>query len=452
MLAFVALGAWLDRARSRDWDAHAARHRLPDRGGDDAATPQLRRGPRRTRTSTTIESFFAERGRASHGVALDRAGASPRVARRAGRCRRALPDRPGPLAIALWSLRLRYWALRASRWNDPLPTPDIQVFALYHAPASDGRPLPDSVGLSKGLIAVAHLYAERRGARQQPGRDGARAAAHARRDRQVRPRDRAAARARRARRPGPRRRSIRRRSARSWQAASRCGAREAVIPDGPRADARRPAHRARDRVERSDDARSGPVLDCRGVTVEVPGRDAGARPGRRIAGRARVLAVLGRNGAGKSSTLHALAGLRPPARGEVGSAAARSARGRGASSRARSGLLPQASRGSVPGDGARGGARRAPSAPRFLGSGKAPTTAPWPALPGRRWTSRASSDATSTTLSGGERRRLVDRDDPGAGSAGVPARRTDPAARPAAPARGAATASARSPMRAGPSS
>jgi iron complex transport system ATP-binding protein len=62
----------------------------------------------------------------------------------------------------------------------------------------------------------------------------------------------------------------------------------------------------------ADDA----VLECRDVTVRVPGRellrglDACILPGR-------VLAVLGRNGAGKSSLLHVLAGLAAPAGGEV---------------------------------------------------------------------------------------------------------------------------------------
>ena len=59
-----------------------------------------------------------------------------------------------------------------------------------------------------------------------------------------------------------------------------------------------------------------PVLECRGVTVRVPGRElvrelhAAIRPGR-------VLALLGRNGAGKSSLLHVLAGIAAPAEGEV---------------------------------------------------------------------------------------------------------------------------------------
>ena len=58
------------------------------------------------------------------------------------------------------------------------------------------------------------------------------------------------------------------------------------------------------------------VLECRGVTVHVPGRalvrelHAAIRPGR-------VLALLGRNGAGKSSLLHVLAGIAAPAEGEV---------------------------------------------------------------------------------------------------------------------------------------
>ncbi len=58
------------------------------------------------------------------------------------------------------------------------------------------------------------------------------------------------------------------------------------------------------------------VLSCAELTLRVPGRtlvdrlDLTVRPGR-------VLAVLGRNGAGKSTTLHALAGLRYVVNGEV---------------------------------------------------------------------------------------------------------------------------------------
>jgi iron complex transport system ATP-binding protein len=61
---------------------------------------------------------------------------------------------------------------------------------------------------------------------------------------------------------------------------------------------------------------TSPALSCASLTVEVPGRtlvrglDLDLPAGH-------MLVVLGRNGSGKSSTLHTLAGLRPPAGGEV---------------------------------------------------------------------------------------------------------------------------------------
>ena len=65
------------------------------------------------------------------------------------------------------------------------------------------------------------------------------------------------------------------------------------------------------------DAVTAPAaIGCSGLTLEVPGRtlvrglDFALAPGR-------VLAVLGRNGAGKSTTLHALAGLLAPQAGTV---------------------------------------------------------------------------------------------------------------------------------------
>jgi hypothetical protein len=53
---------------------------------------------------------------------------------------------------------MRWYAARIA-WRDPLPDPDIQVFATFAPLSRDGVALPDSVGLSKGLIAIANLYA-----------------------------------------------------------------------------------------------------------------------------------------------------------------------------------------------------------------------------------------------------------------------------------------------------
>jgi hypothetical protein len=153
VLAFVALGAWLDRSRSTDWDAPLRVTVYPVAVGDDAATRSYV-ASLADEDFAAIGSFLAEEA-ARHSLAL----AEPvrlRVSHAAGAPPQLAAD-AGMFGIAGWSLRFRYWAWRVAM-DDPLPTPDVQVFALYH-PAGEGQAVPDSVGLSKGLMALAHLYA-----------------------------------------------------------------------------------------------------------------------------------------------------------------------------------------------------------------------------------------------------------------------------------------------------
>jgi hypothetical protein len=63
------------------------------------------------------------------------------------------------LKIALWSMRLRYWA-----WQN---TPDeysndnrVRIFVLYHG-MSNNKPLQHSLGLQKGLLGIVHAYASK---------------------------------------------------------------------------------------------------------------------------------------------------------------------------------------------------------------------------------------------------------------------------------------------------
>jgi hypothetical protein len=153
VLIFVALGAWLDKRRSTDWDGTLRVTVYPVAGdtGPDAA-PCIAAVDA---AAFDDASAFLARQAHDHGVGLDEP-VQFRVSHAAHEPPPALPADPGPLSIALWSLRLRYWSWRVAA-ADPLPTPDIQVFAIYHA--SDGRhAAPDSTGLRKGLIAVAHLF------------------------------------------------------------------------------------------------------------------------------------------------------------------------------------------------------------------------------------------------------------------------------------------------------
>ncbi|HET9695158.1 MAG TPA: hypothetical protein VFP48_12315 [Steroidobacteraceae bacterium] len=160
VLAFVALGAWLDRARSRDWDAPLRVTVYPLGSGGDAAAQAYARSLQ-AEDFTAVPEFFAREGR-RYGVPLD-TPVHLRVSHAAATSPPALGERPGVLSIMAWSLRLRWYAARVA-WNDPLPTPDVQVFATFAPPGDGTTPLPDSVGLSKGLIALAHLYAGREAA------------------------------------------------------------------------------------------------------------------------------------------------------------------------------------------------------------------------------------------------------------------------------------------------
>jgi hypothetical protein len=155
VLAFVALGAWLDSSRSTDWDAPLRVTIYPIAAGQDAATRRYVAALAREDFAST-ESFFAAEAR-RHGIALEEP-VRIRVSHAAATPPPAPPPDPGMLGVAAWSLRFRYWAWRVAA-DDPLPTPDVQVFALYH-PADGARAVPDSLGLSKGLMALTHLYAE----------------------------------------------------------------------------------------------------------------------------------------------------------------------------------------------------------------------------------------------------------------------------------------------------
>ncbi len=68
-----------------------------------------------------------------------------------------IPDRHSPVAIAWWSLKMRWWSWRMDR-NDGLISPDIQVFVLYHSVDGDSE-MKMSVGMRKGKYGVVKGYA-----------------------------------------------------------------------------------------------------------------------------------------------------------------------------------------------------------------------------------------------------------------------------------------------------
>jgi hypothetical protein len=150
---FVALGAWLDRARVRDWDTGLRVTIYPVAVGGASTAQSVARLD--AGNFADMQSFM--RGEAErYGLELDEP-LRIRVSGAATEPPPALPADGGWLRTVLWSLHMRYWAWRVQA-RDPLPPPDVQLFALYHDPATD-RALPDSLGLSKGLVAIANVFA-----------------------------------------------------------------------------------------------------------------------------------------------------------------------------------------------------------------------------------------------------------------------------------------------------
>ena len=161
ILLNVAFGAWLAKARTTDWDKplKVSIHAI---NGDGSTVSQEYIDKLNSKDGEEIEVFFADienffsREAKRYALALS----NPVDVVFAGEIH-SLPPRPPPrrsgLSIALWSLKLRYWA---SRSNDyPYPQ-DVQIFVLFFDPARS-QTLAHSLGLQKGLIGVVNAFANK---------------------------------------------------------------------------------------------------------------------------------------------------------------------------------------------------------------------------------------------------------------------------------------------------
>jgi hypothetical protein len=153
VLLVVALTSWQDRYRSTRWREPLYVAIYPIAADQSPVTARYLASLDAARFKPIDEFFIREAGRYHLNC--------PEPIRT--RLRIELHDRPpqrapnaGLLATAIWSLRLRYWAWRASgHVNEP---EDIRIFVLYHDPALTPE-VPHSLGLTKGLIGVVYAFA-----------------------------------------------------------------------------------------------------------------------------------------------------------------------------------------------------------------------------------------------------------------------------------------------------
>src|SRR5271170_2455776 len=153
VLLVVALTTWQDRYRSTRWREPLYAAIYPIAADDSPVTRGYLAGLDADRFKP-IDRFFAREAERYHLYAAE----PVRI-----RLRPELHDRPparpadaGIMATALWSLKLRYWAWRASgHVREP---EDIRLFVLFHDPALTPT-VPHSLGLTKGLIGVVYAFA-----------------------------------------------------------------------------------------------------------------------------------------------------------------------------------------------------------------------------------------------------------------------------------------------------
>ena len=154
ILLVVAVKTWQDRYLSTRWrnPLYVAIYPI---GADDSPATRAYLAALDPARFDPIDQFFAREAERY------RLGTNEPIKTR---LRPELHDHPpslspggnGILATALWSLRLRYWAWRASgRAREP---EDIRMFVLYHDPALTPQ-VPHSLGLTKGLIGVVYAFA-----------------------------------------------------------------------------------------------------------------------------------------------------------------------------------------------------------------------------------------------------------------------------------------------------
>jgi len=157
ILLFVALTTYFDRIYTTDWDMPLRVAIFPiNADGSDTATRYIQ--TLQQAKLQPLEDFFSEEAQ-RYGLKLDRP-----VRFSLAEPMRELPplldQRAGRLSIALWSLRMRYWAWRVPR-DPPRSHPNVRLFVLYHDPALSPS-LPHSVGLQKGLFGIVNAFATQR--------------------------------------------------------------------------------------------------------------------------------------------------------------------------------------------------------------------------------------------------------------------------------------------------
>jgi hypothetical protein len=155
VLAAVAVHAWFDRRATQSWRETVWVGMFPLNGDGSVRAQQYIDGLT-LKEFAPIEEFLAREGH-RYGLKLEQP-VHIELYPQGRQLPPPLDPAAGPLGIVWWSLKLRWFATRASDVPGRAP-PRIRLFVLYHDPATLEQ-LPDSHGLQKGLVGIAHVFAD----------------------------------------------------------------------------------------------------------------------------------------------------------------------------------------------------------------------------------------------------------------------------------------------------
>jgi hypothetical protein len=155
ILLFVALDTYFDRVYATDWDIPLRVAVYPIDGDGSTVTREFI-GTERPDGFETLHTFFEQEAH-EYGLEMERPVRLTLAPQLPALPPLVEPD-AGPLSIAWWSLRMRYWSWRTP--DPPGAAPDIKLFLIHHDPARSPS-LPHSLGLQKGLFGIVHVFADR---------------------------------------------------------------------------------------------------------------------------------------------------------------------------------------------------------------------------------------------------------------------------------------------------
>jgi hypothetical protein len=156
ILIIVAGDQWLGAMRTTRWDKPLWVLIYPI-NADGSETSQSVIDQLNNEDFQDIEVFFSQQAR-EYGIDLEK----PFELLLAHQVMEPVPATPshddGPLAIALWSLKMRWWAWRVDHYQGPLA--DIRMFVEYYSDANQMG--YHSFGLQKGRLATARIFASKK--------------------------------------------------------------------------------------------------------------------------------------------------------------------------------------------------------------------------------------------------------------------------------------------------